>query len=215
MLKPRAILEAAFGYVRRNPEEIVHAARNATSLRFGVPLAALRWAVLQLPAGKRMPTDVEIGTAPPAMRLGATLDAMGTPVRATASVRVEDINTTHDSVRVGLRVRDLKLEVIGDSASPVATLIRSGALDLSKPGNVVKYLPKKPEFIIEADDDRIVIDLLKAPKLAQNPVFRRILEAVTPVLHVGAVETENDHLYIRLRATPSGLPQLVQALRRR
>jgi hypothetical protein len=215
MFKPRAILQAAFGYVRRNPEELVHVARNAAGLRFGVPLAALRWAVEQLPAGKRMPTDVEIGTSPPAMRLGATLDAMGTSVRATATVRVEAINTTADSVRVALRVRDLKLEVIGESSSPVATLIRSGALDLSKPGNVVKFLPKKPEMIIDAEDDRIVIDLLKAPKLAQNPVFRRVLDTLTPVLNVGAIETENDHVYVRLRATPSGLPQLVQALRRR
>jgi hypothetical protein len=215
MIKPRAILKAAFGYVRKNPEEIVHAAVNATGLRFGVPLAALRWAAEQLPAGKKTPTDIEIGSVPPALRLGATIDAMGTAIRATASVRVDELKISPTSVKVGLRVRDLKLEVIGESQSPVGTLIRSGALDLSKPGNVVKFLPQKPEFIIEAEDDRIVIDLLKAPKLASNALFRRILETVTPVLSASAIETDGDHLYVRLKASPSGLPQTIEALRRR
>jgi hypothetical protein len=215
MLKPRDLFKAAFGYVRRNPDEIVHAAVNATSLRFGVPLAALRWVAEQLPTGKRAPTDIEIGSVPPAIRLGGTIDAMGTSIRATASVRVDDIQMSGTSVKVGLRVKDLKLELIGESLSPVGTLIKSGALDLSKPGNVVKFLPKKPDFIVEADDDRIVIDLLKAPKLAENAMFRRILATVTPVLNIGSIETENDHLYVRLKASPSGLPQSLEAFRKK
>ena len=59
MLNPRAMLEAAVGYVRKNPEEVLRAAVNAAGLRFGVPLATLRWFAGQL-NGAKAPKDVEI-----------------------------------------------------------------------------------------------------------------------------------------------------------
>lgn len=215
MFKPRAILQAALGYVRKNPDEVVRAAVNAAGLRFGVPLAALRWFAGQLPEGKKAPKDIEIGSSPPALRVGATVDAMGTSVRASAAIKIDEISVSADSIRVGIRLRDVKLALVGDSDSPVATLIKSGALDLSKPGNVVKVLPKKPDAIVEANDDRIVLDLMKIPKIANNPRVRRLLSTITPVLSVGAIETDKDHLYIRLKATPAGLPQTIDAIRQK
>ena len=47
MLGPRALLSAAVGYVRKNPDEVVKAAVNAATLRFGVPIAALRFLAAQ------------------------------------------------------------------------------------------------------------------------------------------------------------------------
>lgn len=204
---------AALGYVRRNPDELVRAALNATSLRFGIPLAAMRWFAEQLPVGKKTPTDIEISSAPPALRIAATIDAMGTQVRASAAIRIEDVNITESSVRVAVRLKDVKLKLAGESDSPIATLLKSGALDLSKPGNVVKVLPKKPPGVIEAEDDRIVLDLLQVPKLANNPKFRAALRTIAPVLGVGSIETDGDHLYIRLRATPRGIPLALEAAR--
>jgi hypothetical protein len=107
----------------------------------------------------------------------------------------------------------MKLALIGDSTTPVATLIKSGALDLSKPGNLVKFLPKLPPAIVLADDDRIVLDLMKIPALAGNEMLRRALAIVTPVMSVRAVETDHDHLYVALRASPRGLPRAIAALR--
>ena len=59
-------------------------------------------------------------------------------------------------MRIGMRLSDVKLALLGESDAPVATLIKSGALDLSKPGNLVKFLPKRPPAIVEAEGDRIV-----------------------------------------------------------
>ena len=153
-MNPRALVSAAVGYVRRNPDEILKAAVNAASLRFGVPLAALRYAAGQLKPGKRAPKDIEIATAPPALRLSASLDAMGTPVRASAAIKVDEVSVTPEAVRIGVRLSDVRLSLLAESDSPVATLIKSGALDLSKPGNLVKYIPKRPPAIVEAEGDR-------------------------------------------------------------
>ena len=130
MFKPRAMLKAAVGYVRKNPDEVVRAAVNATGLRFGIPLASFRWFAAQL-TGAKAPKDVEISSAPPAIRFSAVVDAMGTAVRASAAVKIDEVTITDESVRIGIRLREVKLALVGDSDSPVATLIKSGALEIS------------------------------------------------------------------------------------
>jgi hypothetical protein len=215
MLDARAVLNAAVDYVRKNPDELVKAAINAAGLRVGVPLAALRWMTAQAKLPRKAPKDIDIGSAPPALRLSLSIDAMGTPVRASAAIKVDEVDFSPDAMRIGMRLSDVRLALLGESESAVATLIKSGALDLSKPGNLLKFLPKRPASIVEAEGDRIVIDLLQVPSIAGNDRFRKLLAIVTPVINVRAVETDRDHLYVAFRASPRGLPQAIAALRAR
>jgi hypothetical protein len=218
-MKPREALRAAARYVRQNPGVVVKAATDATRLRFGIPVRALLWAVSQSAKGgkpkKNAPTDIEIGASPPALRFAASIDAMGTPLRVSAAIRVEDVFIAPDTVRVAIRLNEVQLALLGESDSPIAMLIKSGVLDLSKPGNVVKVLPKRPAFVVEAGGDRIVLDLLKVPALANNARFRRLLSVLSPLVGVKAIETDGEHLYLALKATPRGLPDAWNAARAR
>jgi hypothetical protein len=213
MLDARSLLNAAVDYIRRNPDELVRAAVNAAGLRFGIPLAALRYLSSQAKLPRKAPKDIEIGSSPPALRISLSVDAMGTPLRASAAIKIDEIDLSPEALRIGIKLSDVKLALIGDSNAPVATLIKSGALDLSKPGNLVKFLPKRPPAIVDAEEDRIIIDLMKVPAIAGNEVLRRALAIVTPVMNVRAVETDRDHLYVALRASPRGLPRAFAALR--
>jgi hypothetical protein len=216
MLDARAVLNATVDYIRKNPDELLKAVVNAAGLRFGLPLAALRFLSAQAKLPRKAPKDIEIGSAPPALRLSLSVDAMGTPVRASFAIKIDEIDLSPQAMRVGIRLSDVTLKLLGESESPVATLIKSGALDLSKPGNLVKFLPKRPPAIVEADDDRIVIDLMRVPAVAGNFALRRALEIVTPMLNVRAIETDRDHIYVALKASPlRGLPQSFAALRGR
>jgi len=212
-MNPRTMIRAAVDYVKKNPDEVVRAAVNATNLKFGVPLAALRWMASQGKPSKKAPKDIEIGTSPPALRLSASVDAMGTPLRASAAIRVDEVSISPSSIRIGVRLADVKLALLGESDSPVATLIKSGALDLSKPGNLVKYIPKRPALVVEAEGDRIVVDLMRGTKLATNPKVKRVLSILSPILGIRAIETDRDHIYVALRAKPAGLPQALEAMR--
>jgi hypothetical protein len=213
MLDARSIAAAAVDYVRKNPDEVVRAVVNAAGLRFGVPLAALRYLSAQAKLPRKAPKDIEIGSSPPALRIGLTVDAMGTALRANAAIKIDEIDLRPDAMRVGIRLSDVKLALIGESDSPVATLIKSGALDLSKPGNLVKFLPKRPPAIVDADNDRIVLDLMMVPAIAGNAALRRLLAVLTPVVSIRAIETDRDHIYVALKASPSGLPRALTALR--
>jgi hypothetical protein len=211
---PRILARVAGSYLKDHPEEIVRALRGAARLRVGIPMDALRYLAREfLPESKKGPKDIAIDAAPPGVRLTASVDAMGTPVRATFVLHVEEIAISTSEMRVTIRIEGLSLTVLGDSASPLAGLLKSGALDLSKPGNLAAFMPKRPPMLVDAKDDRIVLDLMKVPKLADNPMVRRYLPVLVPIVGIRAIKTKDDHLDIHLKADISGVPQAIAAAR--
>jgi hypothetical protein len=208
---PRVLARVAGNYLKEHPEEIVRALRSAARLRVGIPMDALRYLAREfLPDSKKGPKDIAIEAAPPGIRLTATVDAMGTPVRATLVLHVEEIAISMSEIRIAVRIEGLSLTVLGDSASPLAGLLKSGALDLC---NLVAFMPKRPPMLIDAKDDRIVLDLMKVPKLAENPMVRRYLPVLLPIVGIRAIRTKDDHLDIHLKADISGVPQAIAAAR--
>jgi len=188
-------------------------ARHALGMRIAVPLDALRWFISNTPPSKKAPQDVTITPRPPAIGIGATVDLMGTTVRAGASIRIDQIEVGEEKFRVTLRLSDVTMKVLGESFTPVAGLIKSGALDLSKPGNLAKFMPKKSPVLAEAHDDVIVLDLMQEPKFAANDRVRGILGTLTPVVQVSGMSTEGDFLILQLRASPFGIPRALNAAR--
>ena len=182
-------------------------ARHALSMRLAIPIDALRWFVANTPPSKGAPQDVTITANPPAINFAASVNLMGTPVRASASIRIDELRVHTEEMRLQVHLSNVVLKLLGDSSTPVAALIKSGALDLSKPGNLVNYMPKRPKVLLEAHDDVLVLDLMKNPKLAGNFRMRQILKRLTPVVNIAALKTEGDFLIVALRATPFGLPK--------
>jgi hypothetical protein len=210
---PKEILQKAGTYLKEHPEEILRAMRGALGLRFGVPIDALRFLAKEFGGGKKAPKDVVIESAPPGIRLAATVDAMGTPLRASFVLYLEELNVTPEEIRIGARIAEMSLKVLGESDSPLAGLIKSGALDLSKPGNLVAFMPKRPAALIDAKDDRVVLDLMKIPSIAANEKVRRALRVATPVVGVRAIKTKDDHLDVHFKATLSGVSAAIAAAR--
>ena len=52
------------------------------------------------------------------------------------------------------------------------------------------------------------------PKIAVNPTVRKMLEVLTPVVTIGEVRTEDDHLVVALRPHVGGVASALSALRR-
>ena len=209
----RAALRSATRFVARNPMKMVQMVKHALSMRVALPLDAFRWFLANTQSEGTAPSDVTIDADPPAIVLGASLELMSTPVRASARVAVKQLRIHPDELTVTLCLSDVTIKLIGDSNTPVAGLIKSGALDLSKPGNLVNFMPKRPEVLVEAHDDVVVLDLMKYPKLAGNFRLRRVLETLTPVVNVEALQTDGDFLIVALRATPWGVPRALTAAR--
>jgi hypothetical protein len=209
----RAALRSAGRFIAKNPTTMFNIARHALGLKIAVPLDAMRWFIANTPPGKKAPQDVTVMARPPAINVGASVDLMGTPVRASASIKIDELQIGPEQLRVKVRLSNVDLKLLGESFTPVAGLIKSGALDLSKPGNLAKFMPKRPDVLVEAQDDYIVLDLMKNPKIRQNDRVRRVLETLTPVVNVTSLETDGDMLLIGLRATPLGFPRALNAAR--
>ena len=209
----RAALRSAGRFIAKNPTTMLSMARHALGMRIAVPLDAARWFIANTPPSKKAPQDVTITPRPPAIGVGATIDLMGTTVRAGASIRIDQIEVGDEKLRVTLRITDVTMKVLDNSATPVAGLIKRGALDLSKPVNLAKFMPKKSPVLVEAHDDIVVLDLMQNPKIAANDRVRAVLSTLTPVVQVSGLSTEGDFLIIQLRASPFGLPRALNAAR--
>jgi hypothetical protein len=209
----RAALRSAGRFIAKNPTTMLSMARHALGMRIAVPLDSLRWFIAKMPPSKKAPQDVTITPRPPAIGIGATIDLMGTTVRAGASIRIDQIEVGDEKLRVTLRISDVTMKVLDNSQTPVAGLIKSGALDLSKPGNLAKFMPKRSPVLVEAHDDIVVLDLMQDAKIASNDRVRGILSTLTPVVQVSGLSTEGDFLIIQLRASPFGLPRALSAAR--
>jgi hypothetical protein len=213
MFKPRAMVGAAGGYLKDHPGELLRAAKNAVALRFGLPVDALRWFAGQL-NGAKAPRDVEIEAVPPGIRLAASVELMKTPVRAEATIEVVEVLFRAEELRVELRLSGVSLTCLDEASdTPVAALLKSGALDLSRPGDLAAYMPKRPPFLVRAEGDRVVLDLLKHKKLSQERV-RKLVALLTPLIVVQGIQTDSEHIDVAFRAFPDGVGEVLSAVRR-
>src|SRR5262245_11480987 len=96
----RAALRSAGRFVAKNPTAMFSIARHALGLKIAVPLDALRWFIANTPPGKKAPQDVTVMARPPAINVGASVDLMGTPVRASASIRIEQLQLGPEQLKV-------------------------------------------------------------------------------------------------------------------
>ena len=206
MLDPKAALVAGIRYLRRHPDEILRYLRNVPRLRFGIPIVALQWLAKELESASSGPKDIEIRPSPPGLRVTATLEQMGTLLRGSCIVIVERVDFSDSQARVELRLRDVSLKLLDESVqTPLAALIRSGTLDLSRVASLVAYLPSRPAALVEAVDDRLVLDLLKVPKWASAEFAHKLVGVLSTVLAIDSIKTDTDHLDVAIRALPRGL----------
>jgi hypothetical protein len=212
MPTPQETVDAVRTYLRTHPEELGRAVRSALGLRFGVPVAALRWLGQQAERTGKV-EDFQIESVPPGIRLAANLDLMNTPIRAGAIVYVERIVFNDEELTVALRLEEVALKLNGESESPIAALIKSGALDLSNPGTLVNFMPNRSPVLAEANGNRIVLDLMRDPNIGKNPLVRRAVSVLTSFVTLHGVETDTKHVDIAFRALPTGLGGAVRSVR--
>jgi len=202
----------ASAYLRSHPELFGRAVRNAIGLRFGIPLDILRWLAEQASSNGKV-EDLKIDPVPPGLRVGATLELMKTPIRAQSTVYLERIRLSTDEMKIEVRLEDVELKMAGTAKTPLAALIQSGSLDLSKPGNLARFMPLPP-FVAEARDNRFTLDFARHPKIKRNSVARRLTGLVTSFVTVSRVETDGQHLDVHFRTLPEGVFHAAGAVRR-
>jgi hypothetical protein len=203
MLDRRKVVSAVTNFIRENPQEVERGIRSAFGLRFGVPLAAFRWLV-QETAEDADAIDLIVEAEPPGLRVAATFEKMETRLRGSAVVFVNRVLLSGDEIRFEVRLEQVGLQVLSSKKTQLSALIRSGALDLSKPGNLIDELPGMPSVIVEAYDNRLVIDLMRSPKFRNNRMLRHAIGLLSSLVTVHGIQTESDHLDVVFRALPKG-----------
>jgi hypothetical protein len=203
-----ADLQQGFSYLVSNPSFLLRSIVNVTRMRFGVPMDAVQWLLGKVARGK-LPKDLQLAAVSPGLRASATVNVMGAAMFVSAVVSVEQVQLASDSARVSVRLRDLQIKPPADS--PIAGML--AMMDLSKPGDMLGFMPMKPPMILSASGDLFVLELMKLPKLANNPRAAKIVAALSEILVVRELQTEDDLLVLGLRAIPQGLMAAISHLR--
>jgi hypothetical protein len=202
-------LQDGLRYLVDNPLFLVRAAAQAARLRLGIPLDALRWLIANLAKGPKVPKDIELRAQDPALGIGASVNMMGTPLRINANLHFSEARMDGEQLLLGLRVRDLKVQA--PKESPLNQMI--GAMDLSRPGNLMMFLPRRPPALVEARDDLFVLDVLRLGKLGEKQALRKGLLALGDFLGLRNAQVEGDLLVLSFRADLRSLPAAIARLR--
>ena len=211
-IDPRRMLGVAGGWLRRNPGEVLRVARNALRWRFGVPLDVLRWLAAEF--GGTKVWDVAVQARGPGLFIQTCVEQMQTPLKIACVVTVEEVHFDATQARVAVRLSELAVTLLDEQCqTAVAALLRSGLLDLTRPANLLRHMPGRPEVLVDAAEDRLVLDLMKAPKLARNLGLRRGLSWAATMLRIVSVEAVEDHLDVVIEPLPRGIGPLLGRVR--
>ncbi len=198
-------LMSAQRYLRKHPTTVVSLARHAFKRELAIPLDAIRWALAEALTGKSAPEQVDLISRAPALGVSAAFEVMGNRLTAGASIRVRELRADAERLVIVLQFSQVKAAA-DDAKSNVGKLLASGALNLSKPFDLLKFAPKRPKIIVGGSGDTFELDLLQVPDLARNKIFRKALATLAPVVDIEDVRTEGDWLVVQVRPRPSGLP---------
>jgi hypothetical protein len=193
-------LQNGIAYLVSHPEFLLRCVVNAARMRVGLPIDGLRWLLDKASRG-RLPEELQLLPVPPGLHVATNVDVMGTNMAIAATIAVESVLLSAESIRLQVRVRDLSIRP--PENSPMAGMI--AMMDLSKPGDLLSFMPMRPAIVLDAQGDLFVLDLMKLPKLAKNPLARRVVAAASEVVAIREFATEEDLLVIGFRAMPLGL----------
>lgn len=209
---PKKAARAAGGYLKRHPEEFLRVAKNAATMKLGIPIKALLWVAREL-GGDKVPGDLLLQARRPGIYARASFEMMKTPLRGGANIIVESVDVRSDAILIDLRFEDISLEVTRENVgTPVAALIQSGALDVSRPGDLLSYMPARPAMLVEAKGNVVTIDLMRHPKLSAKKA-QRLVALIAPLLGVRAIRTDDSHVDVAFSPFPGGPAEAFAQLR--
>lgn len=202
MVEPLRAVESMVKYLTNHPEEITRFIRSGLGMRIGVPLAAFRWILSELTKDAGIAAELDVET--PGLRFGATVDRMNTKMRINATLFVQDIDVDDRQIRMDLRIEGLKIDILSHEKTQLSALIKSGALDLSRPGDLIAELPGMPPTLVAAEGTKISLDLMRSDRFG-DPKLREIVGLLSALVTVKDVRTEkSDHVDVSFRALPRG-----------
>ena len=207
---PMEALRAGAAYLLGNPSELFTVVRGAAGFKVVIPIDALRWVLGKVVRGKRAPRELTLGTSPPALHIGALVEVMGNGLRAGADITIDSIDLSLDALRLELSINNLALEA-ENPQSPMAQMVK--AIDVTKPANLMSFIPKRPAALVEATGTRVVLDLMRIEKLAANATVRKVLGIAAPLLGRIQISTDADHLIVAVHPRLAGVASAISAIR--
>lgn len=188
-------------YERRlGPAKVRQLVMHALSGRVPVPLSVVRGRL----AGLSEKVALDIEDASPGLRVRGATRALGAPIRFGARLVADGVFVRGEQRIVRIQLSDVVLSTDDDAPGPLADAIRTGMIDTTNPGTLIGNMVSLPDMVIEAADQHVAFDLMKAPVMQRDERLRAALSAASSYLGVTGIDVADDALVLRLGLLPGG-----------
>ena len=171
--------------------------------RISIPLSAIRSRM----AGLSEKVVIEIEPASPGLRLQGNAHALGAPIAFAARIDADGIRVEGEKRTVRIRLSEVRLSTSDDAPGPLADAIRTGMIDTGNPATLIGNMVALPDMVVSAEGQDVVIDLMKAPAIERDEIWKAALAAATSYLCVTDIAIEGDAIQLRLGLLPGGVKE--------
>lgn len=182
------------------PARALRLVTQALAGRISIPLSLLRDRVGQI-SDK---VTLAIEPASPGLHIRGEARALGAPISFAARVDVDGVQVEGQQRTIRITLSEVELATNDDAPGPLADAIRQGMIDTGSPATLIGNMISLPDFIVEAQGQTVVIDLMRIPPLAKDEIVRAVVEAATSYLCVRQILVGDDAIDFRLGLLPGG-----------
>jgi len=185
------------------PAQMLRLAAGALAGRISIPLSLLREWVARM-SGK---ATINLEPAGPGLRVRGEARALGAPIAFGARIDAQGVHVEGERRTIRLTLSEVDLSTPDDAPGPLADAIRGGMIDTQNPGTLVGNMMSLPDFIVEAEDRTVVVDLMRIPALAKDERVRTAVAAATSYLCIKDIRVSEDAIDLQLALLPGGPKQ--------
>jgi len=188
-----------------DPAHVLRLAAEALVGRLSIPLSLLReWAARM--SGK---AEISLEPASPGLRVRGEAHALGAPISFSARIDADGVRVEGEERTVRLTLSEVEVSTPDDAPGPLADAIRGGMIDTRNPATLVGNMMSLPDFIVKADGQTVVIDLMRIPALAKDQRVRMAFATATSYLCIKNIHVSEGSVDLRLALLPGGPKEAV------
>lgn len=198
----------ALASLQKSPRLLLLMFTQALKHRWLLPLDAIRFFLEKGLHDVTMIEDWSLQAKPPGLLLRAKLSIMENHVQVSVVVSIVEIKWTEQCFRI--RVQADEVHVHAPSDSPIHSML--ALVDLTKPGDLIAWLPSAVPGLVEGTGNQVVFDLFEIPAIRNKRGLMRMLQAIPHIARLVSVRAGRNVLVLQWQCMLRNLPAAIQSL---
>lgn len=194
--------------LQKSPRLLLLIFTQALKHRWIVPLDTIRFFLERGLKDIPMVQDWSLQAKPPGLLIHAKLSIMDNSVQVSMVLSIVQVDWTEEHFRI--RVQADNVQVHAPSDSPIHSML--ALVDLTKPGDLIAWLPSAIPGLVEGAGNQLVFDLFEIPAIRNKHWVLRTLQAIPHIARLVSVRAGRNVLVLQWHCMLRNLPAALHSL---